>query len=168
VIKMGKDEIPKQRTGKGLDGVIDNLLNMDVRKATKYIIKGILVAALCGAIALVSASIATNSTDYENVADEDNDLAFQRGEIGYQEWYERSQEIDEIGDVLRLQDVWFTNIARIGIYIGLVFTMMGFIAYATNKDLTDPMRLVSLIIATVIIAVILFTVMATKLSVTLG
>lgn len=165
---MGKDEIPKQRTGKGLDGVIDNIMNMDFRKATKYIIKGILVAALCGAIALVSASVAANSTDWENLADEDNELAYQRGQIGYQEYVERMNEIDEIGDFLRFQDAIFTNIARIGIYLGLFFAMMGFIGYAANKDLSDPMRLVSLIIATVIVAVIMFTVMATKLSVTLG
>lgn len=165
---MGKDEIPKQRTGKGLEGVIDNIMNMDFRKATKYIIKGILIAALCGAIALVSASVAANSTDWENYADEQNELSYQRGQIGYQEYIERMNEIDEIGDFLRFQDAIFTNIARIGIYLGLLFAMMGFIGYAANKELTDSMRLVSLIIATVIVAIIMFTVMATKLSVTLG
>jgi len=145
----------------------DRLIDMDRRKATKFIIGGMVVAMIFGTMALISASLANNASDWENYQLHENDLGYWRGDYGYQEFLERDREIYAQADWMRFQEAIFENIARVGVNVGLLFVMAGFIGYSTDEDMDPKKRQLSFALAAVIITVVMFTALSTGVTVTI-
>ncbi len=160
---MTEEELPKSRTPKR--DVVDVLLNIDHKKATKYLIRGMIIAIIFGGIALTSKSIASNGQDWWYWQSQENENNLNNGLIGYDEYLKKSNEIEATRYWMQFQEAIFGNIARIGVDFGLILVLIGFIAYASNKDLNDKMRLLSLILAGLVICVIMLTALFTSVSV---
>ncbi|MBD3353539.1 MAG: hypothetical protein GF364_18795 [Candidatus Lokiarchaeota archaeon] len=164
-----KKSLPsKRKSGGDKPDFFDKILNIDRKTATKFLIKGIIIAIIFGTISIVSDSIANNATDWENMQDERNEIAYWTGEYGYQQYMERNREIDVIGDWLRFQEAIFANIARIGTNVGLIFVLIAFVGYTADKDMNKHMRLVSLILAGIVVTVIMFTSLFTNIAVNIA
>lgn len=160
------DEVPESREEK--PGFIDKILDMDHRTATKWLIVGMIVAICFGTIALTSRSIDTNAASWADHQDELNELAYWRGDYGYQEYLERQREIDAMEDLMNTQDAYITIPARIGVNIGLLMVLIAFIAYTADNEMTKEMRLLSLILAGVVVTVMMFTMMFTNINVNIA
>ncbi len=161
---MTEEELPKTRTTKR--DIVDVLLNIDHKKATKYLVKGMIIAIIFGAIALTSKSIAANATDWSNWQAHENENNYINGAYGYDEYQRQAKAINAAADFMAFQEAIFTNIARVGVDLGLILVLVAFVAYASNKDLDNRMRFLSLVLAGVVITVIMFTAMFTNFSVT--
>ncbi|MBN2157066.1 MAG: hypothetical protein JW776_13565 [Candidatus Lokiarchaeota archaeon] len=146
----------------------DRVLEIDHKKATKMIIGGMIIAIIFGTAALISDSIAGNASDWENYQLHENDLGYWRGEYGYQEFLERDREIYAKADWMRFQEAIFENIARIGVNAGLIAVMIGFISYSAEKELDPKKRLLSFILAALIITIVMFTSLTTGVTVSIG
>ncbi len=163
---MTDEEVPKSRTTKR--DIVDVLASIDHKKATKFIIKGMIIAIIFGSIALTSKSVALNATDWYNWQVQENENNYMNGVYGYDEYLKQLNYLISAQNFMAFQEAIFTNIARIGVDIGLILVLVGFIAYASNKDLNDKMRLLSLILAGTVIAVIMFTSLFTNVSITMS
>ena len=164
-----KDE-PTKKVAKENEEVSlwDRLIDMDRRKATKFIIGGIIIAIIFGTTALISVSLANNSYDWENYQLHENDLGYWRGDYGYQEYLERDREIYAKADWMRFQEVIFENIARVGVNFGLIFVMVGFIGYSADEDMDPKKRQVSFLLAALIITIVMFTALSTGVTINIG
>ena len=145
----------------------DRLIDMDRRKATKFIIGGMIIAIFFGTIALTSASLANNSYDWESYQLHANDLGYWRGDYGHQEFLEKEQEIYARADWMRFQEAIFVNIARIGVNFGLIFVMVGFIGYSADEDMDPKKRQLSFLLAALIITIVMFTALSTGVTITI-
>lgn len=145
----------------------EKLIDMDRRKATKFIIGGMIIAIIFGTIALTSISLANNSYDWENYMLHENDLGYWRGDYGYQEYLERDKEIYARADWMRFQPVIFENIARIGVNLGLIFVMVGFIGYSADEDMDPKKRQLSFLLAALIITIVMFTALSSGVTITI-
>jgi len=146
----------------------DRLIDMDRRKATKFIIIGMVIAIIFGTIGLISNSLANNSYDWENYMLHENDLGYWRGEYGYQEFLEKDREIYAQADFLRFQEVIFENIARIGVNFGLICVMIGFIGYSADEDMDPKKRQLSFLLAALIITIVMFSALSTGVTINIG
>lgn len=140
----------KERTGKK-QSFFDDLAFIDKKKATKFIIYGIIVALLFGIVAALSSSLDSNATQWENLQDQENNMNYWNGQYGYGEYVERREEIDQTANWLRFQDAILVNVARIGVYLGFLFVFLGFVGFAMNEDMDEKTRIISLIVAALII-----------------
>ncbi len=146
----------------------DKLIDMDRRKATKFIIGGMIIAIIFGTIALISDSLANNAYDWEYYKLHENDLGYWRGEYGYQEFLERDREIYAQADWLRFQEAIFENLARIGVNFGLIFVMVGFIGYSADEDMDPKKRQLSFLLAALVITVVMFSALSTGITISVG
>ncbi len=162
--EQGKKTVKKE----GLKELWDRIINIDHNKATKLIIGGMIVAIIFGTAALISDSIARNASDWENYQLHENDMGYWRGEYGYQEYLERDREIYSKADWMRFQEAIFENIARVGVNIGLICVMIGFIGYSADKELDEKKRRLSFILAALIIVVVMFTALTTGVTISVG
>ena len=137
--------------------LFDKLPLLDKNRATKFIIYGLFIGILFGMIMMVSRSVAANAADWEDVANQENDIAYWNGLYGYNDYIERQEEIDRIRYWMEFQDVIFMNVARVGVNIGLVFVLIGFLSFAVNDKLDEHTRRTSLIIAGLVLFFMLFT-----------
>ena len=144
------EEMEKERTGKK-QSFFDDLAFIDKKKATKFIIYGIIVALLFGIVAALSSSLDSNATQWENLQDQENNMNYWNGQYGYGEYVERREEIDQTANWLRFQDAILVNVARIGVYLGFLFVFLGFVGFAMNEDMDEKTRIISLIVAALII-----------------
>ncbi len=163
---MTEEELPKSRTTKR--DIIDVLINIDHKKATKWLIKGMIIAIIFGAMALISKSISDNAANWYNWQYNIIENNLNSGLFGYDEFLRMVNDLDATRYWMQFQKAIFGNIARIGVDIGLIWVLLGFIAYAGNKDLNDKMRLISLILAGIVVAVIMFTSLFNNISVTIS
>jgi len=144
----------------------DKIPIMDKTKATKYIVKGLVVAILFGLMMMISRSIAQNASTWENIADQENETNYWNGEYGYNDYLQRQQEIETTRYWMEFQDVIFINIARIGVNISLLFILVGFLSYALNDKLDERTRRISLIISGLILFVLMFTTFFSSIAIT--
>ena len=166
VAKKPTKKVAKE-SNKTSEDLWNKLIDMERRKATKFIIAGMTIAILFGTMALISASIANNASDWENYQLHENDLGYWRGDYGYQEFLERDREIWVQADWMRFQEAIFENIARIGVNIGLLAVMVGFIGYSVDEDMDPKKRQLSFILAALIITVVMFTALSTGVTLTI-
>ena len=152
-----KEPPKKVAKGENTFDLWDKLIDMDRRKATKFIIIGMVIAMFFGTMALISASLADNASDWENYQLHENDMGYWRGDYGYQEFLERDREIYVQADWMRFQEAIFENIARVGVNVGLLAVMVGFIGYSADEDMDPKKRQLSFVLAAVIITVVMFT-----------
>ena len=145
--------------------LFDKLPLLDKNRAAKFIIYGLIIAVLFGLMMMISRSIASNSGQWQDLADQENEFNYWYGLYGYNDYIERQQEIDRIGFWMSYQDVVFMNIARVGINIGLVFVLIGFLSFAVNDKIDENTRKISLIIAGLILFMMMFTTLFSSISV---
>ncbi|NHI94297.1 MAG: hypothetical protein EAX96_17530 [Candidatus Lokiarchaeota archaeon] len=150
------------------DNFYDGLLKMDKERATKFIVKGLIIAIIFGTIMLISASIAAGSGDFSNLATEYNEQMYWNGAYGYQTFLQKSHEINFVRLWMIYQQFIVVNISRLGVNIGLVIITLGFIGFATNDNLDSRTRLAALIIAGVVLSIVMFTSFFTQINVTLN
>ena len=148
--------------------LFDKLPLLDKNRATKFIVYGLLIGILFGLMMMVSRSIDANAGDWEVMANQENDIAYWDGLYGYNDYIERQEEIDRIRYWMEFQDVIFMNIARVGVNIGLVFVLIGFLSFAVNEKLDEQTRRISLIIAGLVLFLMLFTTFFSSIYVSVG
>ena len=137
--------------------LFDKLPLLDKNRAAKFIIYGLLIAILFGMIMMISRSIANSALEWAAVANQENLISYWEGIYGYADFIEREQEIVRIQNWLVFQDVIFMNFARVGVNIGLIFCLVGFLSFAVNDKIDEHTRKVSLIIAGLILFMMMFT-----------
>ena len=137
--------------------IFDKLPLLDKNRASKFIIYGLIIAILFGMMMMISRSISANAGQWENLANQDNEINYWNGLYGYNDFIERQEEIDSIRYWMEFQDVIFMNIARVGVNIGLLFIMIGFLSFAVNDKIDENTRKISLIIAGLILFIMMFT-----------
>ncbi|MBD3196290.1 MAG: hypothetical protein GF317_14625 [Candidatus Lokiarchaeota archaeon] len=150
------------------DSLLSDVLNLDKKKAVKYIIYGLIVAVLFGTVMMISRSIDNNAGTWEVLANEENIQKYNAGIYGYEEYLKRAEEIDLISDWMNFQDVIFMNIARVGVNISLVFIAIGFISLGVNPELDDKTKRIALILGGIILIVLMMTTFFTNISVTVS
>ena len=148
--------------------LFDKLPLLDKNRAAKFIIYGIIIAMLFGLMLMISRSIAVNASQWENLANQENELNYWNGLYGYNDFIERQEEIDRITFWMAYQDVIFMNIARVGVNVGLVFVLIGFLSFAVNDKIDENTRKISLIIAGLVLFIIMFTTLFSSISVSVG
>ena len=60
------------------------------------------------------------------------------------------------------------NIARIGVNVGLICVMIGFIGYSADNEMDPKKRQLSFILAALIIVVVMFTALTTGVTISVG
>ena len=148
--------------------LFDKLPLLDKNRAAKFIIYGLLIAILFGLMMMISRSISVNAGQWENLANQENDLNYWNGLYGYNDYIEKQEEIDRIRYWMEYQDVIFMNIARVGVNAGLVFVVIGFLSFAVNDKIDENTRKISLIIAGLVLFMMMFTTMFSSISVSVG
>jgi len=148
--------------------IFDKLPLLDKNRAAKFVIYGLLIAIIFGTMMMISRSVADNSSQWADLADKENQISYWNGEYGYNDYIERQQEILRIENWMNYQDVIFMNIARIGINIGLIFCITGFLSFAVNDKIDENTRKISLIIAGLILFLIMFTTFFSGIYVAVG
>lgn len=162
--KIKIDQSDRMRFGQ----FIDSILKMDRKKATKFIVGGIIIAIIFGTIALTSKSVASNAGTWANVQNQQNRINYYNGLYGVEAYNERSQAITQHMYWMEYQQVIFGNIGRFGVNISLIFVLLGFIGYTSDEEMDRRMRLISLVLAGVVVSVILFTMLFTNISVNIS
>jgi len=148
--------------------LFDKLPLLDKNRAAKFIIYGIIIAMLFGLMLMISRSIDVNAGQWEALANQENELNYWNGLYGYNDFIERQEEIDRITFWMAYQDVIFMNIARVGVNVGLVFVLIGFLSFAVNDKIDENTRKISLIIAGLVLFIIMFTTLFSSISVSVG
>jgi protein-S-isoprenylcysteine O-methyltransferase Ste14 len=148
--------------------LFDKLPLLDKNRATKFIIYGLLIAVIFGIMMMVSRSIANNATAWADLANQENNIAYWSGAYGYNDYIHKQAEITEIRYWMAFQDVIFMNIARIGINIGLIFVLIGFLSFAVNEKIDEHTRKISLIIAGLVLFLMMFTTFFSSLFVSIS
>ena len=95
-------------------------------------------------------------------------MGYWRGDYGYQEYLERDREANARADWMRFQEAIFENIARVGVNVGLVCVMIGFIGYSADQEMDPKKRQLSFILAAVIIVIVMFTSLTTGVTISVG
>jgi hypothetical protein len=147
-------------------GFFDRLPLMDKKKATKYIVYGLVAAVLFGLIMMISRSIAQNASTWESLENQRNEINYWNGKYGFNDYIKRQEEIDEIRYWMEWQDVIFMNIARIGVNISMIFILIGFLSFALNDKLDERTRRISLVISALVLFVLMFTTFFSAISIT--
>jgi hypothetical protein len=137
--------------------LFDKLPLIDKNRATKFIIYGLLIAVIFGIMMMVSRSIASNASAWYDLANQENNIAYWNGAYGYNDYVHNQAEIYRIRYWMAFQDVIFMNIARVGINIGLIFVLIGFLSFAVNEKIDEHTRKISLIIAGLVLFLMMFT-----------
>lgn len=137
--------------------LVDSIPLLDKRKAMKFIVYGLIAAILFGLIMMISRSIAQNAGTWENLANQENEMAYWNGLYGYNDYIQNQENIDRIRYWMEYQDAIFMNIARVGINIALVFILIGFLSFAVTENIDERTRRIYLIIAGMILLLIMFT-----------
>jgi hypothetical protein len=148
--------------------LFDKLPLLDKNRAAKFIIYGLIIAILFGMMMMISRSISDNSGQWANLANKENEISYWNGEYGYNDFIERQQEILRIQYWMAFQDVIFMNIARVGVNMGLLFTVIGFLSFAVNDKIDERTRKIAIIIAGLILFMLMFTTFFSTISVTVG
>ena len=147
--------------------LFDKLPLLDKNRAAKFVIYGIIIAILFGLMMMISRSIADNATQWATLLNQENLISYWNGAYGYNDFVEKQQEILRIQYWMSYQDVIFMNIARVGINIGLVFVLIGFLSFGINDKIDENTRKISLIIAGLVLFIMMFTTLFSSISVTI-
>ena len=148
--------------------LFDKLPLLDKNRAAKFVIYGIIIAILFGLMMMISRSIADNATQWATLLNQENLISYWNGAYGYNDFVEKQQEIIRIQYWMSYQDVIFMNIARVGINIGLVFVLIGFLSFGINDKIDENTRKISLIIAGLVLFIMMFTTLFSSISVSIG
>jgi len=148
--------------------IFENIPLLDKRKAMKFIIYGLIAAILFGLIMMISRSIANNAGAWQNLALQENDIAYWNGEYGYNDYIRRQEEIYRITYWMAFQDVIFMNIARVGVNIALVFMLIGFLSLGVAENIDERARRIYLIISGLILFIVMFTTFFASISISVA
>jgi len=148
--------------------LFDKLPLLDKNRAAKFIIYGLIIAILFGLMMMISRSIADNAAQWATLVNKENEISYWNGVYGYNDFVERQQEILRIQYWMAYQDVIFMNIARVGVNVGLVFVLIGFLSFAVNDKIDENTRKISLTIAGLVLFIIMFTTLFSSISVSVG
>jgi len=148
--------------------LFDKLPLLDKNRAAKFIIYGLIIAILFGLMMMISRSIADNAGQWAALLNQENNISYWNGVYGYNDYIERQQEIIRIQYWMAYQDVIFMNIARVGVNVGLIFVLIGFLSFAINDKIDENTRKISLIIAGLVLFIMMFTTLFSSISVSVG
>ena len=137
--------------------LFDKLPLLDKNRATKFIIYGLVISVIFGIMMMVSRSVAANAGAWANLANQQNEIAYWSGAYGYNDYIHNQAQITQIQYWMAFQDVIFMNIARVGINIGLIFVLIGFLSFAVNEKIDEHTRKIALIIAGLVLFLMMFT-----------
>jgi len=140
-------------------------IGSDKSKAARYIIIGLIVAVIFGVLIGISKSLAANAGTWESAQIAVYQHLRDIGAIGEQDLVLKTADIHYWADVMVAQEIFVTNIARIGVSIGLVLITIGFIGFAINDSLDERTRRASLVLAAVVMFVLIVTTFFTNISI---
>lgn len=152
--------------GESRGSFFDRLPLMDKKKATRFIVYGLVAAVLLGLIMMISRSIDQNAAAWQDLEDQRNRVSYWNGEYGFNDYIKRQEEIEETRFWMEWQDVIFMNIARVGVNIALIFIVIGFLSFAVNDKLDEKTRRISLVIAGLVLFVLMFTTFFAAITIT--
>lgn len=150
------------------ENFLNDILNLDKKRAFKFIIYGLIVAVIFGTVMMISRSINNNASSWESLANEENLQNYNKGLYGYESYVKRGEEIDKIALWMRFQDVIFINIARLGVNISLIFIAIGFLSLGINTELDEKTRRLSIILGGIILIVLMLTTFFTNISISVS
>ena len=160
---MGENMPEKRKSN-----LIDRVISIDEKKATNYIVKGLIFAVIFAVIAMISISVAGNAGDWTNLQNQQNQIAFWSQRIGYQDFLERQQQILSVRYWMQFQEAIVANIAKLGVYLGLIFVIIGFTAHAMDTNRDERSRRISYIIVGVIAAFLISSMISGQLGFVIG
>ena len=155
----------KQRVKASL---FDKLPLIDKNRAAKFVIYGLIIAIAFGIMMMVSRSVAANASYWAQLANQENDMAYASGAYGYNDYVYNGEQIIRTQYWMQFQEVIFMNIARVGVNIGLLFVVIGFLSFAVNDNIQEKVRKTALIIAGLILFLIMFTTFFSSIYVVVG
>ena len=139
------------------DGFVNTVIDMDAKKAGRFVVRGMILVILFGAIMMSSNSIAANASMWEDLEDEKNQNDLDDGLIGFQEHSEQDREISETSKMMVLQAAYILPLLRIGVSIGMLFVALGFMGFASLKEYNEKYRGVTMFIGGSILFLMMFT-----------
>jgi hypothetical protein len=155
----------KQRVKASL---FDKLPLIDKNRAAKFVIYGLIIAIAFGVMMMVSRSVAANAGQWAQLANQENDMAYASGAYGYNDYVEKGEQIIRTQYWMEFQEVIFMNIARVGVNLGLLFVVIGFLSFAVNDNIQENVRRTALIIAGLILFLMMFTTFFSSIYVVVG
>ena len=132
-------------------------IGSDKNKSSKYLVIGVIIAVIFGSVIGISKSLASNADAWETYKNTENDENYDRGIYGYQDFLLKQREIALFHDWMEQQPIIFVSLCQIGVNIGLICVFIGFIGFAINDSLDERTRRVSLLLASVVLFVLMFT-----------
>jgi len=149
---------------KDQDGFFKSLPSMSKEKATKYLIYGLIISIIFSLIVATSMSIAGNANAWLTYANYQNQIGYWEGLYGYSEYQQNLIANQNTRNFMAYQNVIFVNIARVGINIGLILMLIGFIGFATNEKLDEKTRHISLTLAGLILLIVMLSLFFTNVT----
>jgi len=148
--------------------LLNDLPQMDRKKATKLVIQGLVIAIVFGTALIASRSIAANANAYLNMANQQNSMNYWSGSISYNDYIEQQQQNQYTSYIMVYQYTIVGNIVRIGVELGLVLMVIGFFGLAMNDTVDDRSRRIMLAFACLVLFVIMFTTFFTAISISIS
>ena len=140
-------------------------IGSDKNKSTKYLVIGVIIAVIFGTIMGTSRSIALNADSWKVYQDLENDENYDKGLYGYQDFLINQRDIALTHAWMEQQQIIFVTLAQIGVNIGLICIFIGFIGFAVNDSLDERTRRVSLLLASVVLFVLMFTIFFSQIQI---
>lgn len=165
---MAEPEIEKSKIKSEKKSLIDSIIDMDQRTATRIIVKGFLIAVIFGTVLLTSRSVMNNADTWMAMKYQENRMNYWEGEYGLQEFRERQEDIDYQYQWMRYQYVILGTIARLGVNLAMVLVVIGFLGLASNKEQDSKYRLMALVFGGLILLIMMFTTFFTNFSLSMN
>ena len=124
----------------------DEMPTMDIKKATRLIVFGILIAIIFTAIALISYNLDANAGSVFDLLENQRLIDYNNGVISYEEFNAKGLENTNLQYWLETQDIWMIPIARVGGLIGVLLITLGFLSLGLNDRIEERARRMYLII----------------------
>ncbi|OLS13789.1 MAG: hypothetical protein RBG13Loki_2597 [Promethearchaeota archaeon CR_4] len=123
---------------------------MDQGTATRFLVVGIILAVGFGTLILISSYMVTNADEWAAYEDRVNQDNLDQGLIGPAEFADRAREITRTVLWMEQQQLYFGIIGRVGVNVGMILVIIGFIGFGTNNQMDENTRRACVIIAGVL------------------
>lgn len=137
-------------------GFLDTLPQVDKAKAMRLLIFGLILTIIAVTILLASRTVSAGATNWQNLAQQENSLNFWSGLYGSTEYAQRNNEILLTVYWMRHQATIFSVVGRIGMNVGLLMMILGFIFLAMNNTIDEKTRHVFLIVGAALVLIVMF------------
>lgn len=140
-------------------------IGSDKNKAARYIVIGFIVAVIFGTVLGTSKYLSLNASDWATNQKALNLEYVNLGLMSDQEYDEKAAQIDLAAAWMVALYLPLSSFARIGVSIGLILVMIGFVGIGINDSIDERTRRIALVFAAVVLFVLMFTIFFTNLTI---